>query len=50
MNHAKKTDKKTDERAASARDLLTLTIRTGVQAGALEHDAKLGREGSRKLG
>lgn len=36
--------------AASARDLLTLTVRTGVQAGLSEEKCKLGRESDRKLG
>lgn len=50
MNHAKKTDQKTDQRTASARDLLTLTVRTGVQAGVAEAATKLGREQRNKLG
>lgn len=50
MNHAKKTDPKTDQRTASARDLLTLTVRTGVQAGVSEAATKLGREQRNKLG
>lgn len=45
-NHAKKSAAP----AVSARDLLTLTVRTGVQAGAAESRNKLGRESDRKLG
>ncbi|MFO0607441.1 MAG: hypothetical protein U0324_30025 [Polyangiales bacterium] len=36
--------------AASARDLLTLTVRTGVQAGSTEARRKLDRESDKKLG
>lgn len=50
MRDTKKSSKSTDKALHTARELLVMPVRTGVQAGIREADTKLATERRDKLG